>query len=117
VNRIATTHYRYKRPPRKRNAVALEVPAIVTRARPRKEMASITRDVSIDKSDAQTSPGAAEPEQEAEPVPASKSVIVTARKPGRFGAAPDVMPEEHKRRGDGADAVWRKLMRRVHDAQ
>ena len=27
---IVTTHYRYKRPPRKRKAVALEVPAIVT---------------------------------------------------------------------------------------
>ena len=30
---IVTTHYRYKRPPRKRKAVALEVPAIVTVAR------------------------------------------------------------------------------------
>jgi hypothetical protein len=27
---IVTTHYRYKRPPRKRKAVTLEVPAIVT---------------------------------------------------------------------------------------
>ena len=32
MTRIVTTHYRYKRPPRKRKAVALEVPAIVTRA-------------------------------------------------------------------------------------
>ena len=30
MTRIVTTHYRYKRPPRKRKAVALEVPAIVT---------------------------------------------------------------------------------------
>ena len=28
-SRIVTTNYRYKRPPRKRKAVALEVPAIV----------------------------------------------------------------------------------------
>jgi hypothetical protein len=30
MTRIVTTHYRYKRPPRKRKAVALEAPAIVT---------------------------------------------------------------------------------------
>ena len=30
MTRIATTHYRYKPPPRKRKAVALEEPAIVT---------------------------------------------------------------------------------------
>ena len=30
MTRIVTTHYRYKRPPRKRKAVALEAPAVVT---------------------------------------------------------------------------------------
>ena len=30
MTRIVTTTYRYKRPPRKRKAVALEAPAIVT---------------------------------------------------------------------------------------
>ena len=29
MKRIVTTHYRYKRPPKKRKAVALEVPVIV----------------------------------------------------------------------------------------
>ena len=29
MTRIVTTSYRYKRPPRKRKAVALEVPAVV----------------------------------------------------------------------------------------
>jgi hypothetical protein len=29
MTRIVTTHYHYKRPPRKREAVALEVPAVV----------------------------------------------------------------------------------------
>jgi hypothetical protein len=28
---IVTTHYRYKRPPRKRKAVALDVPVVVTK--------------------------------------------------------------------------------------
>ena len=31
MTRIVTTRYRYKRPPRKRKAVALEVPVIVAR--------------------------------------------------------------------------------------
>jgi hypothetical protein len=30
---VVTTHYRYKRQPKKRKAVALEVPAVVTLAR------------------------------------------------------------------------------------
>ena len=30
VGRIVTTHYRYKRPPRRKKPVALEVPAVVT---------------------------------------------------------------------------------------
>ena len=30
MTRIVTTTYRYKRPPRKRKAVALEAPAVVT---------------------------------------------------------------------------------------
>ena len=83
------THYRYKRPPRKRKAVPLEGSAIVRK-------------------------GAAKP---ATPAPANddrKSAIVTAkRRPGRFGDAPDVMPEEHRRRGEAADALWRTLVRRA----
>jgi hypothetical protein len=35
---IVTTHYRYKRPPRKRQAVALEVPAVVKAAEPAKAL-------------------------------------------------------------------------------
>ena len=35
MTRIVTYAHRYKRPPKKRKAVALEVPAIVTRARKR----------------------------------------------------------------------------------
>ena len=31
-SRIVTTHYRYKRPPKKGKAVALDVPAVVLRA-------------------------------------------------------------------------------------
>jgi hypothetical protein len=31
MTRIVTTHYRYKPPPKKRKAIALEVPAVVLR--------------------------------------------------------------------------------------
>jgi len=34
MTRIVTTTYRYKRPPRKRKAVALEVPAVVQLSKP-----------------------------------------------------------------------------------
>ena len=44
-----------------------------------------------------------------------KPVIVTARKPraGRgFADVPDMTPEEHKRRGDAAVALFREAVRR-----
>jgi hypothetical protein len=58
--------------------------------------------------------GAAKP---ATPAPANddrKSAIVTAkRRPGRFGDAPDLTPEEHRQRGDAADALFREMVRRA----
>jgi hypothetical protein len=81
---IVTSAYRYKRPPRKKKPVLLEVPAIVRK-------------------------GAAKPKTT--PAPANddrKSAIVTVkRRKSRFGDAPDVTPEEHQRHGDAADALFR----------
>ena len=52
--------------------------------------------------------------QRATSAPASedrKPVIVTVkRRPGRFGDVPDMTPEEHRRRGDAADALFREMM-------
>jgi len=43
-----------------------------------------------------------------------KSAIVTIkRKSGRFGDVPDMTPEEHKRRGDAADALFREMKRQI----
>jgi hypothetical protein len=43
-----------------------------------------------------------------------KSAIVTIkRKSGRFGDVPDVTPEEHKRRGDAADALFREMKSQI----
>jgi hypothetical protein len=94
---IVTTHYRYKRPPRLKKAVALAVPEIV--AIPRKKGGKVT---------------APPAETDAESKPEVKSAIVTARKRGRrFADVPDVTPEEHRREGDLADELWREMVRRV----
>jgi len=57
--------------------------------------------------------GAAKPKTT--PAPANndrKSAIVTAkRRSSRFGDAPDVTPEEHRRRGDAADTLFREMAR------
>ena len=45
-----------------------------------------------------------------------KSAIVTAKHPrrhGSFGDMPDMTPEEHKRRGDAADALFREMKRQI----
>ena len=83
---IVHYEYRYKRPPRKKKPVALEVPAVVTRRKP--------------------APG------KVEAPPPAKSAIVTIRKPGK-GYVPDLTPEEHQRRGDAAEALFREMKRRV----
>ncbi len=88
-----TSHYRYKRPPRKKKPVAYEGPAIVTIRRKRAIL----------------------PKAEASAGDDRKSAIITIkRKPsGRFGDAPDLTPEEVQRRGDAADALWREIKRRI----
>jgi hypothetical protein len=90
MTRIVTTHHRYKRPPRKRKAVPLAGPSVV-----RSSQAS----------------------KPAPPAPTSddrKSVIVTAkRRRSRFGDVPDVTPEEHRQRGDAADALFRDIVRQA----
>jgi hypothetical protein len=119
MKRIVTSTYRYKRPPRRKKAVALAVPEIVAIPRKRgRKVATAPAVTSVQrgpKSDAPTSPQGEE-RLKAEP-PASddqKSAIVTVRKRGRrFADEPDVTPEEHRRVGDLADALWRDMVRRV----
>ena len=42
-----------------------------------------------------------------------KSAIVTIKRKSRFSDAPDLTPEEHQRRGEAADAMWRGLVGRA----
>jgi hypothetical protein len=82
---MTIVHYehRYKRPPRKKRPVAIEGPAVVRTAAPKAEA----------------------------PAP-WKSAIVTIRKRGS-DRAPDMTPEEHQRRGDAAEAIFREMKRRI----
>ena len=98
MTRIVTTHYRYKQPPRKRKAVALDVPAVVKAAKVQR-----FHDVT----------SAPQPEPAAE---ARESAIVTIRSRKHAMLAhllEDLTPEEHRRRGDAADALFREIVRRA----
>jgi hypothetical protein len=100
MTRIVTTHDRYKRPPRKRQAVALDVPAVVKAADPAK-------------AGKRAKPAPAESTPAAE---ARESAIVTIR--SRKGAMlahllEDLTPQELQRRGDAADALFREVVRRA----
>ena len=93
--RIVTSTYRYKRPPRKRKPVPLEGPAIVAKRAPLRQPASAPKPAAPANDD-------------------RKSAIVTVkRRPGRFGDVPDMTLEEHQRRGDAADALFREIVRRA----
>jgi len=89
MTRIVTGAYRYKRPAKKRTAVALAGPAIVRKAKP-----------------------ATRPEAEHLPAAGTKPTIVTVRRWGKRNAdVPDMTPEEFQRRVDAADALWLELVR------
>jgi hypothetical protein len=117
MTRIVTSHYRYRRPPRKRKAVALEVPAIVKAADPAKVRKRGRVSIRIDTSDAaKPEPPANDDRPDPAPLPTDgqKSSIVTIRRRGkRFADVPDMTPEEHKRRGDGAAAMFQEMKRQI----
>jgi hypothetical protein len=47
-----------------------------------------------------------------------KSSIVTVRRRGkRFADVPEMKPEEHRRVGDLADALWRDMVSRIAGKQ
>jgi len=102
---IVRSTYRYKRPPRKRKTVALDVPAIV-KPTPTKRHGPVIR--------LGTKGAEAVNDNGDQPRAAA---IVTAKNPRRsrlgFSEVPDMTPEEHKRRGDAADALFREMKRQI----
>jgi hypothetical protein len=109
VTRIVRTAYRYKQPPRRKQPVALEVPAVVKAAGKRGRWQTPPPEP------AGPPPPANDDGKPAPPPPtaARKSAIVTIRKHSRFGTAEDLTPEEHKRRADLADAMMRDFKRQI----
>jgi hypothetical protein len=104
--RIVTSTYRYKRPPRKKKPVLLEVPGIVRGSRQREKVshdAIPPEPANDDRQSAETPSGHA-----------VKSAIVTVKgRRSRFGDAPNVTSEEHQRRGEAAAALFREIVRRA----
>jgi hypothetical protein len=99
--------HRYKRPPRKRKAVELEVPAIVTRERPKAAAQGRTDTLAT-----------AEEVPDATTLPANadrKSAIVTVRRHKHAHVLEGMTPEEHRKRGDAADALFQEIARRASE--
>jgi hypothetical protein len=99
MTHIVRTAYRYKRPPRRKQPVALEVPAVVKAADPAKAHS------------------AAEATQRPDSPPRKPAVLTIRRQAARIIPAGRLAetPEEHQHRGDAADAMWRELVRRVRE--
>jgi hypothetical protein len=120
VTRIVRIAYRYKRPPGKRKPVALEVPAVITAKSSRrpirvKAAAEVPRHAPVFRRK-----GAVQPSTSREAERAMPAAIVTIRRQGARIIPPGLLPEtpeEHRRRGDAADAIWRELMRRASGKQ
>lgn len=103
---IVTYTHRPKRARKRAQSVAITGPRIVTAKKP-KPMRFVAPSARAEKPDEATAPAATPPVER-------KSAIVTApRKPGRFGNAPELSDEEHQRRGDAAEALFREIVRRA----
>ena len=112
---VVRSTYRYKRPSRKWTAAALEVPAVVKAADPAK-----ARRRGVNPSDRPTGfPVTRSDEASASAPPANddrKPAIVTIRSRKHVQHAhllDDLTPEEHQRRGDAADALFREIQHRI----
>jgi hypothetical protein len=114
MTRIVTTHYRYQRPPRRKKAVTLEVPAVITAASKRRRVSAEAKAALA--ASLKQPPGEPERKPADAPQRAAKAAIVTIRRQSTRILPPDLLPEtpeEHRRRGDAADAMWRELVRRA----
>jgi hypothetical protein len=92
------------------------VPVVITAATKRRKVAAEAK--AALKASIQLAPGESPTPTTSRPVSATaaKSAIVTVRRKAArilpLGLLPET-PEEHRQRGDAADAMWRELVRRV----
>lgn len=97
---IVTYDYRPKRAPRKKR------PAIANRIVTPAKLRSIKGPVIRLRN--QANDNGAQPAQ-----PKRSAIVTPKRRSSIFGTAPDPNPEELKRAGEAADALWRELVRRA----
>ena len=113
VMAIVTSTYRYKRPPKKRkpNPAVLAMPAIVTARKPKPGKMPPRVEATDQAKPAPVAPA----NDELRPTMGRGSAIVTIRRRKRPALAdvPDMTEEEHKRRGDAADAMFRDMKRAI----
>ena len=125
MTRVVTAHHRYKRPPWKRKPVALEVPAVIVAKKSRRPIgeeaaAEIPRHAPVFRRKGAAQPSTPHDAARVAPQRAAKAAILTIRRQGARIIPPGLLaetPEEHRRRGDAADAMWRELVRRVAAAK
>jgi hypothetical protein len=124
MTNIVRSTYRYKRPPKRKKAVPLEVPVVRAadpakirkRAKAAPSESTLATPAVISTGRKRTASSATPPASPApEPAPnddRKPSAIVTARKPGkRTVEVPEVSEEEHRRVGDLADAMMAEFKR------
>jgi hypothetical protein len=122
---IVTTTYRYKPPPKRKGRKLAKItgPAVIAvkgsrRPGPLRGGGQAAAEVRKENAHPQRA-GDAQSSTKA-PVPANdgrKSAIVTARKPQTWRSdVPDTTPEEYRRRGDTADALFREMKHKIADA-
>lgn len=116
MTRIVTTHYRYKRPPKRKAKAALEVPAIVRKRAPlasKGEPEAIERLPNKPSRPAIVTPAAPQIRSEKGTRAAAPAIVTIRRRKHAMHAhlLEDITPEEHQRRGDASVALWRELVR------
>jgi hypothetical protein len=114
--RIVRTTYHYRRPPRRKKPVALEVPAVVTAKKPPPSIGEKAAAEIMGHAPASGRSGAAQPSSARKAERVAPAAIVTIQRQSARIIPPDLLPEtpeEHRRRGDAADGLWRELVRRV----
>jgi hypothetical protein len=115
MTRIVRTSYRYKRPPKRKKPVTLEMPAVITAKRSRRLIRKKAAAEIRGQAPASGRSGAVQPSTPHEAARAVPAAIITVRRKTARIIPLDLpeTPEEHQRRGDAADAMWRDLVRRV----
>jgi hypothetical protein len=124
MSRIVTSTYRYKRPPKRKGRKLAEItgPAVVTAKGSRRPVGVGETAAESEESARSERTGDTKPSTPSGKVPAPanddrKSAIVTAQKPSSWHSdVPDMTEEEHRRRGDAADALFREMKLRIAGA-